>query len=65
MGLTKEAIEQLKDIYREEFGEKISDDEAQEMGENLLFLFDLIYRPIPGRSKEKGRDADDKASGSE
>jgi hypothetical protein len=59
--LSKEAVEEFKDIYREEFGEKISDEEAQEMGGNLLFLLDLIYRPIPGASKERRPNADDKA----
>ena len=61
MRLSKEAIREFRDAYYEEFGERISDAEAEEMGENLLFLFDLIYRPIPGASKEKRPNADDKA----
>jgi hypothetical protein len=64
MRLSKEAIEEFKEIYREEFGEDISDDDAQELGENLLFLFDLVYRPIPGPYKEKRPDTDDEAPGS-
>jgi len=47
MSLSKEAIEEFKDIYYREFGRKISDEEAQEMGQNLLSLFKIIYRPIP------------------
>lgn len=47
MGLNKEAIEEFKDIYYREFGKIISDEEAQEMGQNLLSLFKIIYRPIP------------------
>lgn len=47
MGLSKEAIEEFKEIYREEFHEEISDAQAQEMGEGLLDLFEIIYRPIP------------------
>jgi len=61
MGLSKEAIEEFKTIYREEFKEEISDAEAQELGESLISLFKIIYRPIPktGRqnlSKEDNKD---------
>ena len=52
MGLSKEAINEFKKIYREELGEEISDSEAQEMGESLLSLFKIIYRPIP-KTEEK------------
>ncbi len=54
MGLSKEAIEEFKDIYREEFKEEISDAEAQELGQSLISLFRIIYRPIP----ENGKDPD-------
>lgn len=47
MSLSKKAIEEFKDIYYREFGRIISDDEAQEMGQNLLSLFKIIYRLIP------------------
>ncbi len=47
MRLSKEAIQEFKDIYNEEFKEEISDEEAQEMCESLLSLFKIIYRPIP------------------
>jgi hypothetical protein len=47
MRLSKKAIEELKDIYYREYGKEISDEEAQEMGQNLLSLFKVIYRPIP------------------
>jgi hypothetical protein len=47
MRLSKEAIEEFKEIYEKEFGKSISDEEAQEMGRNLLSLFKIIYRPIP------------------
>jgi len=56
--LSKEAIDEFKAIYRKEFGEEISDAEAGELGESLILLFKVIYRPIPkGRRdrKEKGR----------
>jgi hypothetical protein len=53
MRLSKEAINEFKAIYSEEFGEEISEAEAQEMGEKLLFLFKVIYRPIPKDDEEK------------
>lgn len=53
MRLSKEAIEELKDIYYQEYGEQISNEEAQEIGESLLSLFKIIYRPIPKNGKEK------------
>jgi hypothetical protein len=37
MSLSKEAIEEFEEIYYQEFGEKISEQEAQELGEGLLF----------------------------
>jgi len=60
MGLSKEAIEEFKDIYREEFKEEISDAEAQEMGESLLSLFKAICRPIPKGDTRDLADENDK-----
>lgn len=53
MGLSKKATEEFKDIYREEFKEEISDVEAQELGESLLSLFKIIYRPLPKNGNDK------------
>ncbi len=47
MRLSEEAITELKEIHRKEFGENLSDDEAAEIGERLLRLFQIIYRPLP------------------
>jgi len=52
MGLSKEAIEEFKDIYHEEFKEEISDAEAQELEESLISLFKVIYRPVPRSGKQ-------------
>jgi hypothetical protein len=49
MALSKEAIEEYKKIYKDKFGEDISDKEAREQGENLIALFRVICRPIPGK----------------
>lgn len=44
MGLSKKAIKDFKKIYRKEYGDTISDEKAQEKGQNLLLLFEMIYR---------------------
>ena len=49
MGLSKEAIEEFKEIYFREYGKNLSDKEAMEMGQRLISLFKIIYRPIPGK----------------
>jgi hypothetical protein len=47
MRLSRQAIEEFKEIYYQEFGEKISEQEVQEMGEELLFLFETFYVLLP------------------
>lgn len=49
MRLSEQDIKELKEIYYREFGKSISDEEAQEMGQRLISLFKVIYRPIPGK----------------
>ena len=49
MRLSEQAIKEFKEIYRREYGKTISDDEAQEIGQRLIALFKIIYRPIPGK----------------
>lgn len=54
MRLPKEAIEELKEVYKKEFGEELSDKDAQEMAHRLLRLFQLLrYRPKPGLTPPK------------
>lgn len=53
MQLSKEAIEDYKKAFKEEFGEDLSDVEAMELGSDLLRLFQIIYRPIPLDKKEE------------
>jgi hypothetical protein len=40
--LSRKAIDEFKTIYQKEFGEEISDDEAQKMGLGLLRLLKLL-----------------------
>lgn len=55
--LSREAIEEFKKIYQEEFGKAISDAEAIEAGLRVLRLFQVIYRPIP-LDHQKDKDCD-------
>ena len=63
MGLSQEAINEFKKIYRRELGEEISNEKARELGEDLISLFRIIYRPIPEgytgkhQEKKKGNNA--------
>lgn len=54
MGLSKQAIKEFKEIYYQEFGERLSDKQALDMAEGLISLFRVIYRPLP-ESDQGGR----------
>lgn len=43
-----EEVERLRRIVREEFGEDIGLDEAQEMGARLVRLLKILTRRLPG-----------------
>jgi len=45
--LSREAIEEFKAIYQEEFGKKLTDDEVQEIAVRLLRFFGVLKRAIP------------------
>jgi len=45
--LSKQAIVEYQQIYKEVYGEKISYKEALRQGLRLLSLFKAIYKPIP------------------
>ena len=62
MRLSEKAIKEFKKIYYDEFGETISDKEAQEMGTNLLYLFRIIYRPVPEVGEQNPEDKNNKRS---
>lgn len=44
MRLSSEALREFKEIYQAEFGERLSDTEAEQAGLRLLRLFDLLAR---------------------
>ena len=43
--LSKEAIQQFKEIYRKEFGEDIDDGTARKLATRLLNLYRAVYSP--------------------
>jgi len=46
-GLPPEAIKQFQEIYKEEFGEEISEDEARTIGKRLINLIKLLRQRPP------------------
>ena len=44
--LSREAIEEFRAIYQEEFGEKLTDDEVLEIAMRLLRFFGILNRPL-------------------
>ena len=49
--LSRKAIDEFKAIYQEEFGQSLSDDQAQEMGRGLLTLLKLLLEPKAVRDR--------------
>lgn len=47
MQLSKNAISDFKRIYFEEFKTKLTDEESNKKGVELLEFLKLIYKPIP------------------
>lgn len=44
--ISKEALDEFKKIYKEEYGKGISNEEAMSLGTNLLTMMNVVYRPI-------------------
>jgi hypothetical protein len=47
MEISKERMEEFKQIYKRQFGEEISDERAHELALPLLQLLKVICRPLP------------------
>ena len=50
--LSREAIEEFRTIYEEEFGKRLTDDEVQEIAIRLLRFFGILNEPSPEESAE-------------
>lgn len=51
--LSRQAIEEFKAIYQEEFGQSLTDDEVQEIALRLLRFFGILHQPISGDTPDK------------
>lgn len=47
MRISQEKIEEFKHIYRKQFGKELSDEQAFELGLQLVHFLQVIYRPLP------------------
>ena len=45
--LGRQAIDEFKAIYQEEFGKSLTDDEVQEIALRLLRFFGILNQPLP------------------
>jgi hypothetical protein len=50
--LSREAIDEFKAIYQEEFGKTLSDDEVQEIAIRLLRFFGILVQPSQGETED-------------
>ena len=53
--LSRQAIDEFKAIYQEEFDQSLSDDEVQEIALRLLRFFGILKRPLPDESPEQSK----------
>jgi hypothetical protein len=53
MKLSKEAIDEFKQIYKEKFGKDIGDAEALESATKLINLMRIIYKPMTKAEYDK------------
>lgn len=51
--LSRQAIDEFKAIYQEEFGQSLSDDEVREIAIRLLRFFGILVRPLSDDAKDQ------------
>jgi len=61
MPLDDDTVEEFRGVFQEEYNRPISIDEAREMAQRVLTLYDLLLRPLPSRMKAR-REGDANAS---
>ena len=44
--VSKEALKEFKELYRQEYGTELSDSEAADLAINFLTFMSAIYRPV-------------------
>ncbi len=53
--LSDKAVKEYQEIYKKQYWEEISFEEAREQGMRFLRLMEIIYRPIPKEKQLVGR----------
>ncbi len=53
--ISKESLEKFKRLYKEQFKEELSDDEALRRATRLLNLYRAIYLPLPYQNENDGK----------
>ncbi|MBI5374199.1 MAG: hypothetical protein HZA77_02120 [Candidatus Schekmanbacteria bacterium] len=48
--ITQKAIDEFKAIYKEEFGEELSDEDALENATSIIILFEALCAPASEKS---------------
>jgi hypothetical protein len=51
--LSRQAVDDFKAIYKEEFGKSLSDDEVREIAIRLLRFFGILIRPLPDDTNDQ------------
>ena len=51
--LSKEALEEFKKLYKEQYGEELNDFVATEAANRLVRMMDVVYKPIPKAWEEQ------------
>lgn len=51
MEISQKAKDDLKQIHLKHTGEKLIDQETEEMAQDLFCLFDVIYKPLPNKNE--------------
>ena len=49
-------IQEFKKIYKREFNRELNDDEAREVAERVMRVFDLIVRPLPSELQKADQE---------
>lgn len=52
MRVQDEHIKQFITVYRQEYGETITEDQAREMLYYLFALYEVVARPLPRKSQD-------------
>jgi|GEM_PF-6417326 len=55
MILPLEAIEEFRDLYRQQFAIELTEEEAKELAEMTFAAFRVAYKPIPLESTKEGQ----------